>query len=406
MNNKKHQDDIFTISLPKSEIIFTRYLYIKDEVKIALMINILQKNNDAIFWAYELLYSGFKHELFELFWKIYYDFFATINPSFEAYLLKKHLEFVISNTDKSDKSDKSDKIISAIVQDLIIRPFNTDIFFLRKINELFEIECIYHTKEIKTNIELHSNLKNWIDNKDYRSISKFILNKKVNFDLIDIYMIVLDILKIKKTSRLLKELDISINSNSNSNNDINQKIMILSKIISKISNKNKNIKGKNFYIRVDPEEIIQYETINVIDQIRHYNILKSACICGIDEHKHLGLFKLQRQQYELNDIENMYRYNWEYHASFSPIWFERYKEFGGVIDYTKQKLNFKDDDKMEEFYKQYGYEPDEQPLSVQYKSIMKIESEKTWTWFNNTYMNNGLFKLNEYELCELSNIEY
>ena len=70
-----------------SDLIFTRYLYIKDEVQISLLVSILNKNDDAIFWAYELYYSGFKKELLNIIWKIYYDFFVTLNPTFEIYLL-------------------------------------------------------------------------------------------------------------------------------------------------------------------------------------------------------------------------------------------------------------------------------------------------------------------------------
>ena len=73
-----------------SDLVFTRYLYVKDEVRISLLVSILNKSDDAIFWAYELYYSGFKTELLNLIWKIYYDFFATLNPTFEQYLLKKY----------------------------------------------------------------------------------------------------------------------------------------------------------------------------------------------------------------------------------------------------------------------------------------------------------------------------
>jgi len=83
------KDDVFTIPLPGSDLVFTQYLYIKEEVRIALLVSILNKSNDAIFWAYELYHSGFKYELLNLIWKIYYDFFATLNPAYEAYLLKK-----------------------------------------------------------------------------------------------------------------------------------------------------------------------------------------------------------------------------------------------------------------------------------------------------------------------------
>ena len=79
------------------EIQFTRYLYEKDEVKLALILCILNKKaEEAIFWAYELYYSDFKSELTDVFWSLYYDFYYTLNPSFEKYLqtrLKKKLGF-------------------------------------------------------------------------------------------------------------------------------------------------------------------------------------------------------------------------------------------------------------------------------------------------------------------------
>ena len=37
-----------------SHIIFTRYLYLKDEVEIALLASLLNKKDDALFWAFEL----------------------------------------------------------------------------------------------------------------------------------------------------------------------------------------------------------------------------------------------------------------------------------------------------------------------------------------------------------------
>ena len=36
------------------KFIFTRYLYIKDEVKLTLLTSILNKSEKSIFWAYEL----------------------------------------------------------------------------------------------------------------------------------------------------------------------------------------------------------------------------------------------------------------------------------------------------------------------------------------------------------------
>jgi hypothetical protein len=168
---KKNKDDVFTIDLPGSDLIFTRYLYVKQEVRIALLVSLLNKSDDSIFWAYELYYSGFKNELFTLIWQIYYDFFATLNPSFEQYLLKKHKEFLESN-------GQQDRFVSSIIQDLLFRPFNSDVFMLRNISQNFELDIVYHhsTEKITNTIDTEQNLKQWINTKDYRSISQWIFN--------------------------------------------------------------------------------------------------------------------------------------------------------------------------------------------------------------------------------------
>ena len=101
-------------------MIFTRYLYLQDEVKIALMASLLNKSNASIFWAYELYYSGFEKELFGLLWKIYYAFYYTLNPAFQQYFIKKHKHWL-----KMDASIERDKIICIIVNNLLIRPFNS-----------------------------------------------------------------------------------------------------------------------------------------------------------------------------------------------------------------------------------------------------------------------------------------
>ena len=128
-DEKLTKDNVLTIPVPGSTLVFTRYLYLKDEVKIALLLSILNKSDDAIFWAFELYYSGYKNELFAFIWKIYYDFFATLNPSFATYLTKKLASKEIE-----------DRVVSSIIQNLLIRSFNTDIFLLRTISECFELD--------------------------------------------------------------------------------------------------------------------------------------------------------------------------------------------------------------------------------------------------------------------------
>lgn len=394
------KDDVITIPLPGSDLVFTQYLYIKEEVRIALLVSILNKSNDAIFWAYELYHSGFKHELLNLIWKIYYDFFATLNPAYEAYLLKKHKELVTN-------VEPDERIISSIIQDLLFRPFNTDVFLLRNVCETFEVDIVYHnnTKNIKQIDEMRENLTQWVANEDLRSIAQWILNlNKDVIKVIDIYNICLDIfekeIKIitcKQKSKLQKEFV------SASRLNINTNVILLAKILQLFSRKAELKKGRSIYINVEPEDIIPYEPIVGSNEVKHYSILEKAYMCGIDDLKHLSLFKLTRHKY---NIEEEYWYRWEYHASFSPLWSKRIRQFGGYPHYTKQKVIFKedpDDVLMQEFYGLYGLEPDEQRRDIQNKSIQSIEKVHNWKWFNEQYQKNGLFYVYDEELEEFDN---
>ena len=159
-------------------------------------------------------------------------------------------------------------------------------------------------------------------------------------------------------------------------------------------------KGKSIYINVEPEDVIIYEPITGSNDLKNHKILEIAYMCGIDDLKHLSLFKLTRNKYNLQE---KYWYNWEYHASFSPVWSKRIQQYKGYTDYNKQKVIFKedpDDELMQEFYGLYGLEPDEQKIDVQNKSIQSIEKIHNWKWFSEKYKKNGLFEVYEEELEE------
>ena len=377
-----------------SDIIYTRYLYIKDEVRVALLVSILNKSDDAIFWGYELYYSGFQIEFFELIVKIYYDFFATLNPSFEQYLLQKKKYFTCS-TEPPD----NDGLVSELIQDLLFRPFNTDIFLIRNIAEHFEIDITYY-EQIENEMNLLVNLRNWIKNNDYRSIIQWIYNDN-KIEIIKVYTICLELFEeegVKLTKdKLVKNFGIILKLNSNPN------LLLVVKIISLFSKKAKLKKGKRLYINANPEDIIPYETIFGSNELKSYKILEKVYICGINDLNHLSLFKLNRNIYNLEEFSQIYYYNWEYYAYFSPLWKKRITEFGGYIDNIHNKIVFKedpDDELMQRFYELYGLEPDEQTKSVQEKSIGAIEKKYDWKWFYEKYRKNGLFNIYDEELEE------
>lgn len=58
----------------------TRSFYPKDEAEISLLLSIIKKEpcETCLFWACELLYSGF--DISPLLWSLYYDFYAQLNP--------------------------------------------------------------------------------------------------------------------------------------------------------------------------------------------------------------------------------------------------------------------------------------------------------------------------------------
>jgi hypothetical protein len=379
------KDDVLTISVPGSNLIFTRYLYLKDEVKIALLLSILNKSDDAIFWAYELYYSGYKNELFAFIWQIYYDFFATQNPSFAAYLSKKLSSNAIE-----------DRLVSSIIQNLLIRSFNTDVFLLRTISECFELD-------------VENDLERILENKDYRQLATYILSNKEQKE-IDIYKIVLTYFKLTNQQKRINEL-----TNSISNNSMSTNVILLANVLSLITFDKSQSKKVNFYVCVDPVEVVQYETIDAVDNLKPYRILKQACICQIDEHSFQNLFQSFRNQKIQNGLKEKYdgwtrraiseKYSdkWLYHAAFSPIWFNRIKSFKGYIDYQKNEVKFIDEDWEEAFYNKYGYEPDEQPLFVKENTLGKNMNEKsTWHQFFAKYKKAGLIDTDKDELEELN----
>ena len=189
---------------------------------------------------------------------------------------------------------------------------------------------------------------------------------------------------------------------------VNPHLILLSKIIQLFTKEKKLIKGKSFYVKVEPEEIIPYETIVINNELKHYKILEKAYICGIDDLKHLSLFKLKRAKYNLAE---KYLNNWLYHASFAPIWKERIHKYNGQINHDNQTVCFEeelDDDLMQEFYRNYGYEPDEQSKICQNKVLMKIEKKHDWKQFYEMYKNNGLVNVyvEEIEEFDSENLDY
>jgi len=360
-----------------TDLQFTRYLYGKDEVEIAFMTNLLNKKEEAIFWAYELFHSGFIKELTTLLWKIYYDFYAVINPAFETYLVTKLKDINLID----------DKLVYTLIKNFMIRRHNIDVFILRNIVNEFDVEC-------------DTDLIRLLDSKDYLTISSYILENIKEDQVIETFnKVVLYFsksgLKIdsKKAKCQFEKQKIYINN----------RILLLSRVIHYFSILHKIKMGRNLYIHTEPKECVIYETINSNLTIpQPYKILPLARVCYIDHCNYLSLFKLKRDK---TDMTIAYRENWLYHASFSPLWKERINHYNGEILSDKTVI-FNDDEDEEKFREKYDYEPDEQKKDVQDKSIQEIKSERTWISFYKEHRNETIVEIDEDIIKDIEKIIY
>jgi hypothetical protein len=254
----------------KSDMIYTRYLYIYQEAKCSLLFAILDKNREeALFWAYEIYYSGFQVQLIQFIIKIYTDFYSELNPKLGIFLEKKKDEWI--------NSPHFDWTIGTMIINMIIRPFCARRFFEKAQNII---------------------------------------------------------------GTLVEPTTSSV--------------------------KSKNIKERPIYIHLEEKDVEQYMN-RLAGEIAPNEVLKTYAKYAVRKNE-CSLFNMIYDTVEIPETKR-YREMWLYYASFSPIWQERINQYNGARNVTEKTIDFVDDVDLEAFYLAYGYEPDEQPMSVQSKSM-------------------------------------
>lgn len=367
----------------KNNFIFTRYLYEKEEVEIAFIISLLSnKIDESLFWAYELFYSGFKKEFFDLLIQVYYDFYASLNPSFGTFIMIKYNEYFVEN------KVFEDRFVSMLVYNFITRPFNLDLFILRKCVNNIKYENA-NTKKVK------KTFKKLLQEKDYINISKYVYNLKEK-DIKKHVVILTEYFEnfIKINKNILKKID-NDKKNNDSIVDIDTQTILLSIILHFYAIINEIKMGKNIYvvIQLEEKEKAKYETISVNPC---YKTLSKIDLYNINNSNYLHLFELKRDKNKNLDtdidIRNAYLNQWLYYASFTPLWLERINSFQGIINNETKCITFLKDDDEEAFYEEFNYEPDEQKKEIQEKSIQPIFQleEKNWNTFYSTFQNHSL----------------
>ena len=359
-------------------VVFTRYLYIKSEVKLALFTSLLERNEEkSLFWAYELYYSGFEKELLDLIWNVYFDCYCALNPTFSTFLREN-----LTKLEKSKKPEEKREIISLIINNFLIRPYSLDIFLLtQKLNENDK----FTTKMTLTSL---------LNERNYTELSKYILQTPETKLKTIMEKVVEYFEKNDKNLNKSEEMEKFEEIYKKTKKSVTPQKIVLSLTFS-LYNQIQNIKmGKNIILNLNIDEIAtlkKYETIVSTKELPAYKILSRAYSYQIDSNNYLSLLGVKREQ---SDIINIYYYNWLYYASFSPIWSERIQKYGGKLNHERQTVEFQedpDDDLMQEFYGQFGYEPDEQTRETQEKSIQPLTTTKTWQNLYETFGKRGIY---------------
>ena len=418
---------------------FTRYLYNEDEVKLTLLENLLNQNNlkECYFWIYEYYKSTNVEDTFNLIYKIYYDFYGLKNPKFEEKINKYYKQFT---------RDSDIKYILVIIKNLFKFEKDSTVFLLRTYwsrnllsilkseNIVLDNFKIANKNQQKLANSIHQKNKKVIayylkkainDNNLIEMLSK-ILKKKIiinvnNDKYSQLLFIIINSFKIQSKKKVFylkiknEEIEKVLLSNYKSYYESIKDENYISLCISKwmknapigfneiFPNTKKQIKFVMTQKYEDIEEALgnlwkdkgkvkdkEYEALiffgSILDEIllkieeTPYKIFQNKRLYSISDN--IGCFNLQRDEYNLN---NIFWYHWEYFAYKSPIWKKRFDKYNISINDKKQIIEFKNEDELEEFYKNYGFDPDEQKINIQERSTKKIKKIKISDWLNNIF---------------------
>jgi hypothetical protein len=394
----------------KKTIYLSDLLYDISEVKSSLLDCVIKKSSDKeiIFWVNELWVSGFK-KLWSFAWKIFYDFYAFGNQSRINTLIKIQEQYNEVNQ-KYEKCKNTDvsigknydmikmKILCGVF--IILKGFDPSciVFLLRNTitnqNLLFEdiskYKKVYNKYDCKTDKE-----KLFVCSMDKRSYKSIRINDCL-------YSIKVSEKILKKYIKLYERF---YNQSFIDNPYYkNKKHLLLFYLV---------VSRNNFY-RMDGqinELLIKNEKAMEINDIVD-NLRNKTHLSAFRYLKHNRLYEIHPMagiQTSLSELSiekklNLLRDEWLLYIYNSPIWKKRIKHFKHRIIKTNNmyKIIFNDIDNEAMFYEKYGYDPDEQSLCVQMKSISDPKgSIKDWL-ICNFKKNKSYFNIR----CSFNNIRY
>ena len=361
-----------------SKVILTRYLYLFDEVGITFLTCMLKSQSleECNFWISELYLSGFIEQSWELLWFVYYDFYYIRNPQFQSFLHKKSVEGDM-------------KSVLTVVKNLFKMKSSSEVFMTRQYNNCVkDITHIFKGKK-----------PNWLMTLpvQYHGLFRFI-DKKLNhfavsslpdvvdadlFKAIQIYFQLSDEQSMSFQNEFLPQL--SADTADQYKNMIHKLWAIICLLIF---NRDYLTSKKKMYISCsdseyndimkihnDPIPLSKYNNPQIYRTLQYKRLYSIDPICSS--------FHLLRENVE--NINKCYREHWEFYAYLCPLWNDRFQKYDIMIDSDKKKIVFHDDDELEEFYSQYGYEPDEQSYETENKRVVHMPENNWKTWYDSLF---------------------
>ena len=335
-----------------TKVVLTRYLYHLDEVVLSLQQALLSKTSfdEVVFWVSEIFYSRFITELWDQVFKVYYNFYAIVYPKYEK---KLNMLFMKSATD-------IENILSAY-----------NILYYSKPNiEVFKVDVLQPTTPKKIYLKIPEWLSKMNVPKKYNQLLLSIHKKQliniayylhVHKDYSEVYDLIVCYFKDIRGMELGKLKIHDMNHND--------KRRICLALIMYLYNDASNINKRAIFRRyIHNHYKKEIDDSNILTQPIYKTLLNKRKYSISDK---LGCFNLARYYSDI-PINKILWYHWEYYAYRTPLWKERFDKYNIIVDHKNHTINFVDENEEEEFYEQYNYEPDEQSLEIQMRSIREI----------------------------------
>ena len=373
----------------------TRYLYARDEVELSFIAAILLRKgvDECYYWGYELHYSGF--DVFPIIWKIYYDFYFACNPGLETLIRRK---------EKMWERNKKLHYLAATISNLVNTPSSGEVFIMRQYIERVLISesgrgfaergfiargrppawCgDYDSKYIP--------LLRSIDKSRYREIAYHAYYLLAGAGGTDaggaLFVVLIKYFAVANKCKCVDREEECLASYQKFVARIGGKVRLYHWFMAIIVHL---LKGGD---KVAPPVYIYDKTI--LDSVRAgheeaaiplkghdgaqaYNTLKRRRSYGVV--RFMGGFALARDGLaEEGRLREEALGRWEHYIWNTPCWRERLLAYS-----ANEKVEFENDDLLEDFYDEFGYEPDEQSTETQEQSIGEVDGDWFQTVFDET----------------------